>query len=127
MTSIWNALQGVPLRQTFINAGGVNTRVLEAGAHRHVRAVRVRAGRVQAGERGGAPHLRARLPVRVVPEPLFSWDLLSAMTRWCWRHRNGLSWQFWDTEPHSSWGSLKYGTNIIYPHYWKSVHTYHNY
>ena len=31
MTSIWNALQGVPLRQTFINAGGVNTRALEAG------------------------------------------------------------------------------------------------
>lgn len=31
MTSIWNALQGMSFRQNFIDAGGVKTRVLEAG------------------------------------------------------------------------------------------------
>ena len=31
MTSIWNTLQGVPFRQTFVDAGGVRTRVIEAG------------------------------------------------------------------------------------------------
>ena len=31
MSSIWNTLQGVPFQQTYINAGGVNTRVIEAG------------------------------------------------------------------------------------------------
>ena len=31
MTSIWNYLQGVDFKQTFYNAGGVNTRAIEAG------------------------------------------------------------------------------------------------
>ncbi len=31
MTSIWNTLQGVPFRQRFVDAGGVRTRVIEAG------------------------------------------------------------------------------------------------
>ena len=32
MSSIWNTLQGVEFKQTYINAGGVNTRVIEAGS-----------------------------------------------------------------------------------------------
>ena len=31
MSHIWNTLQGVPFTQTYINAGGVRTRVVEAG------------------------------------------------------------------------------------------------
>ena len=31
MSSIWNHLQGVEFRQTYINAGGVQTRAIEAG------------------------------------------------------------------------------------------------
>ncbi len=31
MTTLWNTLQGVPFRQYFVEAGGVSTRVIEAG------------------------------------------------------------------------------------------------
>ena len=56
MTSIWNTLQGVPFRQRFVDAGGVNTRVIEAGAGPALILLHGTGGHAEAYTRNLAAH-----------------------------------------------------------------------
>lgn len=55
-TSIWNELQGVDLKQTRYDAGGIRTRVIEAGAGRPLLLLHGTGGHAEAYSRNVAAH-----------------------------------------------------------------------
>ncbi len=55
-SSIWNNLQGVDLRQTFVDAGGIRTRVIEAGSGFPLLLLHGTGGHAEAYSRNIAAH-----------------------------------------------------------------------
>ena len=56
IASIWNELQGVDLKQTFVDAGGIRTRVIEAGSGHPLFLLHGTGGHAEAYSRNIAAH-----------------------------------------------------------------------